>query len=65
MLERFAIHKLIVDGVRPIRERTKSAKDLLHAAAIVELSLESGRRTNSRRPWTMRQGAESAEDKGH
>jgi hypothetical protein len=25
MLERFAIHKLIVYGVRPIRERTKSA----------------------------------------
>ena len=44
MLERFAIHKLIVYGVRPIRERTKSAKGLPHAAAIVELSLENGRK---------------------
>ena len=44
MLERFAIHKLIVYGVRPIRERTKSAKGPLHAAAIVELSLEIGRK---------------------
>ncbi len=41
--ERFAIHKLIVYGERPVRERTKSTKDLLQAAAIIEWCLENDR----------------------
>ena len=32
--ERYAIHKLIVYGERPARERTKSRKDLLQAASL-------------------------------
>jgi hypothetical protein len=49
--ERFAIHKLIVYGERPIRERTKSAKDLLQAAAIIEWCLESGRKDELEAAW--------------
>lgn len=49
--ERFAVHKLIVYGERPIKERTKSAKDLLQAAAIVEWCLESDRAAELRAAW--------------
>jgi hypothetical protein len=49
--ERFAIHKLIVYGERPIRERTKSAKDLLQAAAIVEWCLENERKEELGAAW--------------
>ena len=51
MPERFAVHKLIVYGERPIRERTKSAKDLLQAAAIVEWCLENGRTAELKAAW--------------
>lgn len=40
--ERFAVHKLIVFGERPVSERTKAAKDLLHAASLVSYFLENG-----------------------
>jgi hypothetical protein len=33
--ERYAVHKLIVYGERPIAERTKSTKDLLQAASLI------------------------------
>ncbi len=33
--ERYAVHKLIVYGERPIAERTKSIKDLLQAASLI------------------------------
>ena len=33
--ERYAVHKLIVYGERPISERTKSTKDLLQAASLI------------------------------
>jgi hypothetical protein len=49
--ERFAIHKLIVYGERPIRERTKSAKDLFQAAAIIEWCLENGRGDELKAAW--------------
>ena len=49
--ERFAIHKLIVYGERPIRERTKSTKDLLQAAAIVEWCLENDRAGELSAAW--------------
>ncbi|MFN0302283.1 MAG: GSU2403 family nucleotidyltransferase fold protein [Burkholderiales bacterium] len=32
--ERYAVHKLIVYGERPLRERTKATKDLFQAAAL-------------------------------
>ena len=54
--ERFAIHKLIVYGERPIRERTKSAKDLLQAAAIVEWCLDSGRKDELKAAWDDAEG---------
>lgn len=34
--ERYAVHKLIVSGERPVAERTKARKDLLQAASLVE-----------------------------
>jgi hypothetical protein len=40
--ERFAVHKLIVYGERPLKERTKSQKDLLQAAALAEYFLHTG-----------------------
>ena len=49
--ERFAIHKLIVYGERPVRERTKATKDLLQAAAIIEWCLENGRADELKAAW--------------
>lgn len=49
--ERFAIHKLIVYGERPVRERTKSTKDLLQAAAIIEWCVENGRQAELKAAW--------------
>jgi hypothetical protein len=49
--ERFAIHKLIVYGERPVRERTKSTKDLLQAAAIVEWCLANDRADELKATW--------------
>lgn len=40
--ERFAVHKLIVFGERPVSERAKAAKDLLQAASIASYFLENG-----------------------
>lgn len=41
--ERFAVHKLIVYGERPVSQRTKSNKDLLQAAALMAYFTETGR----------------------
>jgi hypothetical protein len=47
--ERFAIHKLIVYGERPIRERKKSAKDLrFRRQRLSSGAWRTGGRTNSR-----------------
>lgn len=39
---RYAVHKLIIYGERPVRERTKAGKDLLQAACLIEFFLERG-----------------------
>jgi len=40
--ERYAVHKLIVYGERPIRERAKARKDLLQAAALASYFHSTG-----------------------
>lgn len=40
--ERFAVHKLIVHGERPVSERAKAVKDLLQAASIASYFLANG-----------------------
>ncbi len=40
--ERYAIHKLIVHGERPVAEKVKATKDLLQAASLVNYFLENG-----------------------
>jgi hypothetical protein len=49
--ERFAIHKLIVHGERPISERVKSTKDILQAASIVSYFLENGQTQHINNAW--------------
>jgi hypothetical protein len=39
---RFALHKMIVAGERPISERLKAIKDLRQAAAVIECMLDQG-----------------------
>lgn len=39
--ERYAVHKLIVYGERPVAQRTKAAKDLLQAAGLADYFLAS------------------------
>jgi hypothetical protein len=40
--ERYAVHKLIVFGERPVTERTKSTKDLLQAASLISYFASTG-----------------------
>lgn len=40
--ERYAVHKLIVFGERPVRERAKANKDVLQAASLASYFLENG-----------------------
>lgn len=49
--ERFAVHKLIVYGERPVRERTKAIKDLLQVAAIIEWCLDNSRAEELKAAW--------------
>lgn len=49
--ERYAIHKLIVYGERPIAERTKSSKDLEQAAAILKWMLDNDQRDLIGQTW--------------
>lgn len=39
--ERYAVHKLIIQGERPVAERAKATKDLLQAASLISYFLES------------------------
>lgn len=48
---RFAVHKLIVYGERPLSQRTKSTKDLLQAAALIAFFFESGRIDDFSAAW--------------
>jgi hypothetical protein len=49
--ERYAVHKLIVFGERPARERAKARKDLLQAAALANYFDASGRATSFNDAW--------------
>jgi len=40
--ERYAVHKLIIYGERPINERAKASKDLLQSASLASYFLENG-----------------------
>jgi len=40
--ERYAVHKLIIQGERPVAERAKATKDLLQAASLISYFVESG-----------------------
>ena len=48
--DRYAVHKLIVYGERPVRERAKAAKDLQQAACLASYFLED-RPTELGRAW--------------
>lgn len=50
--ERYAVHKLIIYGERPISEFSKSSKDLGQAAAIFKVLFESGNADLVRSAWT-------------
>lgn len=50
--ERYAVHKLIIYGERPISERSKANKDLGQAAAIFKVLFESGNASLVRSAWT-------------
>lgn len=49
--ERLAVHKLIVFGERPARERTKATKDLLQAASLATYFLENGQAESFNLAW--------------
>ena len=49
--ERYAVHKLIVFGERPISERTKSTKDLLQAASIISYFVQSDQSDSFNSAW--------------
>lgn len=49
--ERYAIHKLIVYGERPVNERVKANKDLGQAAAIFKVLFDDGNSDLIRRAW--------------
>ena len=48
---RFAVHKLIVHGERPVAERAKASKDVEQAAALVEWHLNEGRQDLLHAAW--------------
>lgn len=49
--ERYAVHKLIVYGERPVRERVKANKDLLQAGALAEFFLRTDAAAEFNRAW--------------
>jgi len=49
--ERFAVHKLIVFGERPVSERAKAIKDLLQAASLASYFLENGQEDVFNAAW--------------
>lgn len=50
--ERYAVHKLIIYGERPISDRSKANKDLGQAAAIFKVLFEGGNASLVRDAWT-------------
>lgn len=49
--ERYAVHKLIVFGERPVTERTKSTKDLLQAASLISYFANTGQSNAFNAAW--------------
>jgi hypothetical protein len=49
--ERYAVHKLIVHGERPQRERTKARKDLLQAASLASYFEQNDQSAIFNRAW--------------
>jgi hypothetical protein len=49
--ERYAVHKLIVYGERPVSERTKAKKDLMQSASLAEYFAGSGQARTFNRAW--------------
>lgn len=49
--ERYAAHKLIVYGERPVSQRAKAGKDILQAACLVEYFLATGRQAEFNAAW--------------
>ena len=50
--ERYAVHKLIIYGERPVSERSKANKDLGQAAAIFKVLFEGGNANLVRDAWS-------------
>ncbi len=48
--ERYAVHKLIVYGERPVAERAKATKDLLQTASLANYFAQSGQ-TDAFNTW--------------
>lgn len=49
--ERYAVHKLIVYGERPVSERAKASKDLLQAASLASYFLANGQADLFNEAW--------------
>lgn len=49
--ERYAVHKLIVYGERPVAERAKATKDLLQAASLANYFAQSGQTNAFNTAW--------------
>lgn len=49
--ERYAVHKLIVFGERPIAERTKAKKDLLQAASLISYFVNNAQTESFSAAW--------------
>jgi hypothetical protein len=49
--ERYAVHKLIIYGERPVSQRAKAAKDLLQAASLASYFLENGHADLFNQAW--------------
>lgn len=50
--QRYAIHKLIIYGERPITERVKATKDLGQAASIIKVLLDTGNEILVKNAWS-------------
>lgn len=49
--ERYAVHKLVVYGERPVAQRTKATKDLLQVAALAAYFAETGQAAAFNAAW--------------
>ncbi len=49
--ERYAVHKLIVHGLRPLAERPKAVKDLVQSAALAQWHIENGQQEVFAAAW--------------